>query len=219
MRGFTAPRTVAAALVAVVLAVAGCSSSGSPKPKASDLNPNQGNTSTYDGFGLIPPQPRPSFTLTDTQGKTYAFGQKTRGKTTLLYFGYTNCPDICPETMADIGLAIKKLPVAQQKKITVVFASTDPKHDTGPVISEWLHNFSAGTHATWVGLHGDQQQTDTAQLASHLPFTAGDGGQNHSTEVLLFSPDDYAHVDYSFDDKTEESSIAHDLPIAMSKTR
>ena len=72
----------------------------------------------------------------------------------MLYFGYTNCPDICPATMADIGDALRSKPASLQEKVTVVFVSTDVTHDTGPVIARWLHNFDAGSKATFVGLRG-----------------------------------------------------------------
>jgi protein SCO1/2 len=201
------------ALVAVLLAVTACSSSGGSSAKPSGLNDNPG-TGVYQGFGLVPPRPRPAFTLTDTSGAAYPFGTRTQGKTTLLFFGYTNCPDICPATMADIGVALRKLPVATQKQITVAFVSTDVKHDTGPVIQAWLKNFTPNTHATFVGLRGTQAQVDTAQAASHI-LIAEDGGQTHSTQVLLFGPDDYARDSFIYDDNGEAEAMAHDLPIVL----
>jgi protein SCO1/2 len=212
------------ALVAVVggvlLAVmTACSSSGGSSPssgssaKASGLNDNTGG-GMYQGIGLVPPRPRPAFTLTDTSGATYPFATKTQGKTTLLFFGYTNCPDICPETMIDIAQALRKLPAATQKKVTVAFVSTDVKRDTGAVITEWLKNFTPHTYATFVGLRGTQAQVDAAQAASHI-LIAEDDGQTHSTQVLLFGPDDYARDSFVYNDNGEADQMAHDIPLVV----
>lgn len=205
-------RYLLVAVAASVLGVTACSSSHAvTAAKPSGLNDNPG-TGVYQGFGLVPPRPRPAFTLLDTSGRPYSFAARTAGRTTLLFFGYTNCPDICPATMADIGQALRKLPVAVQKKVTVVFVSTDIKHDTGPVIAQWLRNFTPNTHATFVGLRGTQAEVDAAQASSHI-LIAEDGGQTHSTQVLLFGPDDYARDSFVYNDNGESQEMAHDIPI------
>ncbi len=203
----------AALLAAAALALAGCSSShssGTASPSPSELN-DKTQTGPYQGFGLQPPQPRPSFTLIDTEGKPYSFGQLTAGHPTLLYFGYTHCPDICPTTMADIGQAIRAVPAALRQQVDVVFVTTDVKRDTGPVMAAWLAHFDTGLPDNFVGLTGTQAQIDAAQAAAHIPL-AEDDGQQHSAAVLLYGADDYAHVEYLQSDN-ESAQIAHDLPL------
>jgi protein SCO1/2 len=190
--------------------LAACSSVGPVKTLPSQLNDQSGG-GTYQGVGLDPAQPRPSFTLTDTTGKPFSFGERTAGHPTLLYFGYTTCPDVCPATMADISLALKSLPAALQRATDVVFVSTDVKHDTGPIITQWLSNFAPNTTATFTGLRGTQAQIDAAQTAAHV-IVAQDGGQTHSAEVLLYGSDDYARVSYP-QSANEQLQIAHDLPL------
>jgi protein SCO1/2 len=208
-------RRWAAALAALVLAgaLAGCTSSHSGAP-ASPHPSGLGfiGSGPYQGFGVDPPRPRPDFTLTDTQGRSYDFGAQTKGHPTLLYFGYTDCPDICPATMADIGLALKSLPTALQKRTDVVFVSTDVRHDTDAIIAKWLTNFSGGNHATWVGLRGTRGEVNLAQAAAHV-FLAEDGGQQHSTQVMLYGADNYAHDSFVYNNTGEQKQIAHDLPI------
>lgn len=205
-----------AAIVALTLVV-GCSSSGGTQsPVMKGLNP-QVRSGPYQGAGVIPPRPRPSFTLLTEQNKPYSFSQRTDGKATLLYFGYTRCPDFCPATMADIGVALRSLPASVSAKVTVVFVSTDVKHDTGPVIARWLKRFSPGTHATFVGLHGSQSQVDAAQAAAHV-LIAEDGGQTHSTEVLLYSPDNYAHVSFMYNNTNEAAQMKHDIAHVVAQT-
>lgn len=79
---------------------------------------------------LDQPFKKPDLVLTDTQGKKFDLRERTAGKPTLIYFGYTNCPDVCPLTMSNIAIAKKALPKADQEKLQVVFVSTDPEHDT-----------------------------------------------------------------------------------------
>lgn len=200
------------AVVALLLSGAGCTSSG-PSAKPSDLI-DQNGTGPFHGVGLVPPRPRPAFTLEDTSGATYPFAAKTHGRTTMLYFGYTNCPDVCPATMVDIAEAVRSLPRVTQQKIIVAFVSTDVTHDTGAVIAKWLTNFTPDMRATFVGLRGSKAQVDAAQAASHI-MIAEDGGQTHSTQVLLFGPDDYAHVSFVYNDKLEQKQMAHDLPLVV----
>ena len=204
---------LAAVAAVALLGAAGCTSSSSHSAtQRSDLNDQVSKTSsTYQGIGLNPAQPRPSFTLTDTAGKPFAFAQRTAGHPTLLYFGYTHCPDVCPETMADIGLALKAVPVSLQKQTYVVFVSTDVKRDTGPVISQWLSNFATFAQATFIGLRGTQAQVDAAQTAAHIEV-AEDGGETHSALVLLYGADNYARVSYA-QSNTEQQQISHDLPL------
>jgi len=202
-------RALLAGSALALLVLAGCSSSGSDKPKPSDLN-NAPKVGQYQGFGLQTPLPRPSFTLTDTSGKKFSFSQ-TAGRPTVLYFGYTNCPDICPTTMADIAQAVAQVPSAVRAKTDVVFVTTDIKHDTGPVIAAWLRHFDTALPNRFIGLTGSQGQIDAAQAAAHVTL-AEDGGQTHATDVLLYGADDYAHVKYLQSDN-EADQIAHDLPL------
>ena len=204
-------------LLALVLLAACSSGGGAPKP--SPLI-NKGHVGHWAGFGLLPPQPRPNFTLTDVTGgasvagvagKKFAFGSTTSGHPTFLYFGYTRCPDVCPETMADVGIALRHVSPAIARRTYVVFVTTDVKHDTARVIRRWLGHFSAGTHAHWVGLTGTRAELNAAQAAAHVAV-ATDGGQTHSAELLLFGTDNYAHVTYS-PMGGEQKEIAHDLPL------
>ena len=204
-------------LLVVVLLVTGallasCTSSGKPSgASASGLN-DQSTGGKYMGAGLDPPRPRPSFTLTDTAGKSFAFGTATAGHPTLLYFGYTRCPDACPATMADVGAALSRLPKALAAKTYVVFVITDVKHDTPSVINTWLANFSGGSKAKFIGLRGTQTQIDAAQAAAHV-FLASDAGQTHSTQVLLYGVDNYARVAFIQNPANEQKQIEHDLPL------
>jgi protein SCO1/2 len=203
---------VLTALLALAVALAGCSSSGSTGKSAQPSQLIGGSTGgPYQGAGLDPAQPRPSFSLTDFNGKPFAFGATTAKHPTLLFFGYTNCPDVCPTTMADVSIALRQVPAALAARTYVVFVTTDVKRDTGPVLKKWVSNFSTGSKATFVGLRGTQAQVDAAQAAAHVTV-AEDDGQTHSAELLLYGTDDYARVAF-LQSTTEQKQIAHDLPL------
>ena len=214
MSRFRVAAAVLAALVAV-LSVAGCSSSGSSgsssstSPAPSELNDH--TDSTYQGLGLLPPQPRPQFTLTDTAGRKFRFGTETAGKPTLLFFGYTNCPDVCPTTLADIANGLREVPEQIRKVTQVVFVTTDVKRDTAAVLENYLAKFDPGLPNRFIGLRGTQSEIDAAQVAAHVTL-AEDEGQTHSSQVLLYGTDDYARVAF-LQSTNEAAQVAHDLPL------
>ena len=206
------PRPVAAIFAAIfaalALLLAGCGSSGGPSPQASDLV-GQDQVGDFHGAGLDPPQPRPSFTLHDTSGKPFAFGTETAQHPTFLFFGYTHCPDVCPTTMADVAAALRGAAEPIRRDALVVFVTTDPARDTGPVLAAWLRRFDSDLPSRFVGLTGSQSQLVAAQVAARVPV-AEDDGQTHSAELLLFGTDDYARVVYL--DGSSPQDIQHDLP-------
>ncbi len=201
-----------AGLAAAMLVVTGCSgTSARPAPSAIRSELNDHTDPTYSGLGLTPPQPRPQFTLTDEAGRPFKFGSVTAGKPTLLYFGYTNCPDVCPTTLADIATALRRVPANVRTATQVVFVTTDVKHDTGPVLKSYLSKFDAGLGNKFVGLTGTQSEIDAAQAAAHVTL-AQDEGQTHSAQVLLYGSDDYARVAF-LQSNDEAGQVVHDLPL------
>ncbi|CAM5477556.1 SCO family protein OS=Streptomyces alboniger OX=132473 GN=CP975_17295 PE=3 SV=1 [Streptomyces alboniger] len=80
---------------------------------------------------LDQPFKKPDLVLTDTQGKELRdLRKETAGKPTLVYFGYTHCPDVCPLTMNNIAVAKKQLPKSEQDELRVVFVTTRPRYVT-----------------------------------------------------------------------------------------
>jgi len=208
-------RTRRSALVAVLLAgglaLSACSSatggsSGHVHPSAPAAA--KGAAGAYAGVDLAEPYRRPTFTLTDTAGAPFDFRQATAGRPTLLFFGYTRCPDVCPTTMADIAVALRGLDKALVQQLQVVFVTTDPVYDTPAVLAEYLRRFDADLPQHFIGLTGDQAAIDQAQLATGVPL-AEDGGKTHSSLLLLYGPDDQAHV--AFDAGNTSRDIASDL--------
>jgi protein SCO1 len=199
-------RLLAAAAVVGTVALSACSASSEAAPPALSASPTpQG---PYRGLELDPAQPRPTFTLTDTTGKPYDFAARTRGVPTLLFFGYTHCPDVCPTTMADAAAALRGTPEPLRGTVQVVFVTTDPARDTGKVLANWLRNFDPDLPRTFVGLTGTVAQVEAAQAAAKVPV-ATENGQTHSAELLLYGTDDYARV--AFVSGSSPDDLRHDL--------
>jgi protein SCO1 len=163
---------------------------------------------SYAGVDLAQPYHRPSFTLTDTEGAEFDFRSATGGRPTLLFFGYTNCPDVCPTTMADVAIALRGLDAGLAEQVQVVFVTTDPAYDSPEVLGEYLGRFDADLPTRFIGLTGSQELIDQAQLSAGVPL-AEDDGRQHSSLLLLYGPDDRANV--AFDAGNTARDIAEDL--------
>ncbi|MFI9150779.1 SCO family protein [Streptomyces sp. NPDC053367] len=156
------------------------------------------------------PFEKPDMVLTDTSGKPYDLRKETAGKPTLIYFGYTNCPDVCPLTMNNIAVAKKSLPKAQQDQLRIVFVTTDPERDTPAALGAWLK----GIDPQVVGLSGDfatvQAGARTLGITIEAPKKEkGKVVSMHGTQVVAFSPKtDAGYVlygeDATVDDYTED---------------
>jgi protein SCO1/2 len=155
------------------------------------------------GVKLVPAQPKVDFTLDDTEGKPYHFAADTRGKATLLYFGYTKCPDVCPLQLLNIATALKQMDPADQAQVRVVFVTTDPNRDTPEVLRAWLDNFDQ----RFIGLRGGLDSVNAiaarfglppATMETMAPNEHGPAmyGMGHAAQVLAFSADDSLRTEY-----------------------
>jgi protein SCO1/2 len=167
-------------------------------------------TGELQGVVIENPEPKPSFTLTDTEGHPYDFAAQTEGMLTLLYFGYTNCPDICPVHLAQIAETLEQDPKLE-RETQVVFVTVDPARDTPEVIRAFLDTFST----RFVGLTGSPEEVREAQVAAGVPpaTITGDGEDyrvDHAGWVIAYGPDGLAHAQYPFG--TRQSVWANDLP-------
>ncbi|MCW2636695.1 MAG: putative Copper chaperone SCO1/SenC [Blastococcus sp.] len=207
----------AALLLVVGLALSGCGEQAAAEGEGSH---DHGGSSApavveaprdrYAGLDLAEPYRRPTFTLTDTTGAQYDFQKATGGRPTLLFFGYTNCPDVCPTTMADVALALRDTDPALAEKVQVVFVTTDPGTDTPAVLGEYLSRFDADLPTRFVGLTGSQDSIEQAQLSAGVPL-AEEGGRLHSSLLLLYGTGDEAQV--AFDAGNTSRDIADDLRV------
>ena len=172
------------------------------------------NTSKYKG-NIITPVAKPAGTLTDDQGKPFNIETATAGVVTLLFFGYTHCPNECPLTMSNAGAAFRMLPAADQAKIRVLFVSVDPGRDTPARLRSWLSEFNPA----FTGLRGSLAQVEAIEKQTGLPIgrtfkdSAGQAQLDHATEMFAFSTDNVATE--AFFPATPPANMAHDLKLLV----
>jgi protein SCO1/2 len=187
-------RRCGAALISVVLA-ASLAACQQQKPWA-----------LRDVSGIVAPL---EFHLTNQDGQAVD-AASYRGKTVLLYFGYTHCPDVCPTTLGTLALALHRLgPDAD--KVRVLFVTVDPARDTVPVLKQYVNAFGP----QFVGLRGSdaelQELSRRYRIAYALekPDRHGDYTVVHSNAVFIFDARGNARLLGDSGDKAE--AVARDL--------
>lgn len=169
----------------------------------------------WRGSVLAEPLDRPDFTLTDTSGEPYDFRRRTAGRVTLLFFGYTHCPDICPIHMANLAAVLDDLGWRAREEVQVVFVTTDPARDSLPRIRAWLDRYDPA----FVGLRGTRAEVEAIQRSLGLPASVisgpatGDYAVGHAAQVVAFSADGPARIVYPFG--IRQADWAHDLPLLI----
>lgn len=125
------------------------------------------------------------FSLMDVDGRTVT-DRDLLGKPTLIYFGFTYCPEICPTTLTDIGHWLEMLG-PEAARLNVVFITVDPQRDTAPQLKRYLSNFDPRIR----GLTGSPEAIAATAKAyriyySKVPLEGGEYTVDHSTAVYLF---------------------------------
>lgn len=135
--------------------------------------------------------PLPDVTLTDQDGNPYNLARDPATPAVALFFGYTNCPDVCPGIMADMATAKRRLPEGLVDDVTLIVVTTDPARDTPEVLKSYLSRVDD----TFIGLTGDLEAIKPAALSLGIDITEGrqlpSGGYevDHGTYVLGFGSD------------------------------
>lgn len=133
------------------------------------------------------------------------------GKVNLLFFGFTNCPDICPTTLARFSSAVNALPDKLQESVQIVFISVDPERDRGQRLAEYTAAFSDSI----IGLTGTQEQLQTLTRRYRVtygydtPDSYGNYNVSHSSAVFAF--DSKGNVQLLMRDDLSVAQIADDL--------
>lgn len=211
------PRRTRQALTATLLAASVLTACGTEAPN----EPNDGAAAVVqkdkDGlYGTLvdPPLRLANVTLRDTNGRRVRLADFEPGAATALFFGFTNCDDVCPTTMADLASARRSLPPRLAEKVEVVFVTVDPVRDTPPVLRTWLDQFDTETtglrgptevvNRAERSLYADQSNKATTDPSAgpeadghhhqHAPEGSSTGGRdyevNHSGSVYVFGPRD-----------------------------
>ena len=149
--------------------------------------------------------PRLDFHMTRASDGAPVTGESYRGHVTLLYFGYTNCPDVCPATLANLAGMLAKL---QNKNVQILFVSVDPRRDSLALLHRYVRAFSSQID----GLRGtDNQLADLARryrvaysVDPKPPYTV-----MHSNAVFVFDRDGQARLVTT--DTSDPTAMAEDV--------
>jgi protein SCO1/2 len=133
----------------------------------------------FKGATIEPPDVAVDFTLTDQNSNTFRLADQ-RGKVVVIFFGYTNCPDICPATMSDMQVVMNRLG-DQRDQLKVVFITVDPERDT----SERLQRFIGMFNQDIIGLTGDQATLSSVYKA----YGAGATRRDLPDSALVYAMD------------------------------
>jgi protein SCO1/2 len=181
------------AIAATCAALAACTPDG-PKFQASDV--------TGATFGR-------NFSLTDATGKPRTLADY-RGKAVVIFFGYTQCPDVCPTTLAELAEVMKRLgPDAD--RVQVLFVTIDPERDTADLLGKYVPAFDP----RFMGLRGDAAATEAVAKEFKIIYqkqpgaTPGSYTMDHSAGTYIFDPQGRLRLYVSYGQGPEV--FAHDL--------
>jgi len=198
-----------------------------PAADAAAAAPIDADGDGWAGFAVVPERPAPVFALTDQTGAAWSLSS-ARGRVAALFFGYTRCPDVCPQTMQRLQQAVAALGPAGDD-VAVVLVTTDPDHDTPELMARYVGGFDP----RFVGLTGTPDAIRAvAGLYNALPAPepAADGAAEaatghgapidptlHSSRLWLVDASGQLRV--SFTGPYTPADVAHDLSLLLAERR
>ncbi len=151
--------------------------------------------------------------LPDTSGKPRTLAD-FKGKVTVVFFGYTQCPDVCPTTLAEIADVKQKLG-PDGAKVQSVFVSVDPERDTPEVLGAYVANFGRD----FVALRGTPEQTKEAAKAFKVFFakvpgkSEGSYTMDHTAGSFVFDPQGRVRLFVRYGGGAD--AMAHDIRLLL----
>ena len=165
----------------------------------------------FTGTIIDNPEPVDGVELVRAGGKTVAFPSAWHGKTLLVFFGYANCPNVCPLTMAELAKIYRDL--GEPEDLKVVMITVDPSRDTPKRIKQYAEGF----HPNFVGLSGEPVAITKAALAFYATSLAqADGTVAHNSHVTLVDRQGQMRLVYNQDNVPK---MAGDLQYILSRDR
>ncbi len=161
---------------------------------------------SFHGSVYQPPMAAPDFSLQNTDGQLFQLS-KQRGQLILLFFGYTNCPDECPATLAVVKQVFANLG-SQSSRVDFVFITVDPQRDN----STQIRSFLAKYNASFIGLAGSTAELTPVWRAygvyqqPPINSTVPQYQITHSTQLYLIDPQGQLRMTYNLDTTVDEIS-------------
>lgn len=176
--------SLAAGLIALVIFLA----QGDDSPEESGPATIIEGNFTGGGTAINPPRDLPDFTFPANTGEMLSLSD-LRGRYVLVYFGYTHCPDFCPQTLLDFSTVKSDLGDAADR-VVFVFISVDPLRDTPPVMDAYVRRYDP----EFIGLTGETEEFERIRsefgvLAEFPLGTDGDYPVDHTISKFLIDPE------------------------------
>jgi protein SCO1/2 len=200
--------------IGVLLLISGCTAAPSGPTGQRDADP-----AGYAGGSSLPePYSMPEASLIDTSGRPYNLSTTPSKPVTLLFFGYTNCPDVCIAVLSDVSLALQRLAPADRDQIQLVFVTTDPARDQEKQIRRYLDRFNP----SFVGLTGPMSTIKRAasevgvDIEGKKKLPSGGYEVGHSAQVIGFSRDSGVVI---WTPGTPVAALKHDFALLVERSR
>jgi len=202
----------AALLAGGLLVLAGCG--GTADGSAGSGSPVEVAAADPDGLhGTVLSRPFqvPDGTLTDSRGEPFQLSSRLEAEVTLVFFGYTRCPDICQVVMANVSSALSRLEPEQAEQVALWFVTTDPARDDPATLRRYLDRFDPAFEGLTGPLPRIVEVADGVHIAVERGRKLPSGGYEvlHSTPVLGFLPD--GSVPLLWNESTSAAQLAADL--------
>jgi len=163
-----------------------------------------------NGAVIDPPKPMPNFTLSSQNGPVNLTNM--RGKMTVLFFGFTNCLDVCPATMAKLSEVLTRLG-DKSGQVQVVFISVDYKRDTPQTVGAYAAKF----RPDFIGLTGSQAEIDQVTRDYGIYYKLGEPDAKGNYEVehtaTLLALDKQGRLIMTWSPDQQPDEIASDLSV------
>jgi protein SCO1/2 len=220
-RGRGAARLGAVRLVALLLLTASGAVAAGCTPASEEVAVvrQAADPNGYRGSSLPSSYALPDVTLQDTAGQSFNL-QKTPSKpVTLLFFGYTNCPDVCITVLSDLAMALNRVDPGTSDQIQVLFVTTDPARDTGHAIRRYLDRFDP----SFIGLRGDlgtiTRVAERLGVAVEGKHRLASGGYDvgHGAQVIGFDKSRTGAVLWT--QSTPVGDLMHDMQLLVDRQR
>ncbi|MFG6414862.1 SCO family protein [Roseateles sp. DC23W] len=193
---------IAALTALAALTLAGCQKAGPDKQ-------------AFKGIDLTGAEYARQLNLTDQDGRARSLAD-FKGKVLVVFFGFTQCPDVCPTTMAEVA-EVKRSLGADGDKVQGIFVTVDPERDTAPLLKAYLDSFDP----SFVGLRGSVEQTQAVAKEFKVFFAKVPGKTpesytiDHTAASFVFDTEGRVRVYSRYGAGVEP--LAHDIKLLLAQ--
>ncbi len=172
---------------------------------------NQSEAYQFNGGEISPPAAAPALELSDQNGEAFTIAQD-EGNVSLIYFGYTTCPDLCPTTLNDFAIVKEELGEEAASDVDFIMVTFDPERDTQARMKEYLNFFDP----EFIGLRGDDAQTqqflkDYGVTVNRVDYPNSSTGYLLDHTALIYVIDKEGRLRLTYPYGTDPLMIAEDV--------